>query len=184
MRQDPGHQVPWEGRACSDQRYEEGGARLPAAVSWTAPLMQQLHYKQRAHVSCSMMPFVLLMQPYRNWVDAAEQSQPARLLAVDVLTHCACCASAVPAGVPSNALYSVTWSPDCSLLAASSAGGAVYLFDYAKGIALKKWQLHDKPSLKVLVCALPHTAKTHLILHTMKHLPSLTVSIALRTQKA
>jgi hypothetical protein len=43
----------------------------------------------------------------------------------------------------------VAWSPDCSLLAASSAGGAVYLFDYAKGIALKKWQLHGKPSLRV-----------------------------------
>lgn len=25
----------------------------------------------------------------------------------------------------------------------------MYLFDYAKGIALKKWQLHSKPSLKV-----------------------------------
>jgi WD40 repeat protein len=62
-----------------------------------------------------------------------------------------CCCPCAPAGVPSNALYSVTWSPDCSLLAASSAGGAVYLFDYAKGIALKKWQLHDKPSLKVRV---------------------------------
>ena len=58
------------------------------------------------------------------------------------------CWSVVP-GVPSNALYSVTWSPAGDLLAASSAGGAVYLFDYAKGIALKKWQLHTKPSLKV-----------------------------------
>jgi WD40 repeat protein len=57
----------------------------------------------------------------------------------------------MPAGVPSNALYSVTWSPDCSLLAASSAGGAVYLFDYAKGVVLKNWQLHSKPSLRVSI---------------------------------
>lgn len=63
------------------------------------------------------------------------------------------CAAGMFAGVPSNALYSASWSPDCSLLAASSAGGAVYLFDYAKGIALKKWQLHSQPSLRVSV---PH----------------------------
>lgn len=57
-------------------------------------------------------------------------------------------------------LYSVAWSPDGSQLAASSASGAVYLYDYNKGVAVKKWQIHAKMSLRVsrapdtaLVCA-------------------------------
>lgn len=48
-----------------------------------------------------------------------------------------------------TALYSVAWCYDGSHLAASGVDGAVYLFDYAKGIAVKKWQLHTKMSLKV-----------------------------------
>ncbi|KAF6263074.1 hypothetical protein COO60DRAFT_1672788 [Scenedesmus sp. NREL 46B-D3] len=47
------------------------------------------------------------------------------------------------------ALYSVSWSLDGSQLAASGADGAVYLYDYAKGIAVKRWQLHTQTSLKV-----------------------------------
>eukprot|EP00775_Hariotina_reticulata_P007969 gene7969-8167_t len=47
-----------------------------------------------------------------------------------------------------TALYSVTWSPDGSQLAASTGSGAVILFDYAKGIAVKKWTLHSKSALK------------------------------------
>lgn len=47
------------------------------------------------------------------------------------------------------ALYSVSWSPDGSQLAASGANGAVYLYDYAKGVVVKKWQLHTQMSLKV-----------------------------------
>lgn len=43
----------------------------------------------------------------------------------------------------------MSWSLDGSQLAASGADGAVYLYDYAKGIAVKRWQLHTQTSLKV-----------------------------------
>jgi hypothetical protein len=50
----------------------------------------------------------------------------------------------------------------------------VYLFDYAKGIALKKWQLHDKPSLKVMLrpqcCGLvvvPHMTPEHCLVRAL-----------------
>jgi WD40 repeat protein len=54
------------------------------------------------------------------------------------------------------ALYSVCWSLDGSQLAASGANGAVYMYDYAKGIAVKKWQLHTQMSLKVKMLSSNH----------------------------
>lgn len=46
-------------------------------------------------------------------------------------------------------LYSVAWSPDGGQLASSSRTGHVFLYDYAKGVAVKKWKLHDATSLRV-----------------------------------
>ena len=39
-------------------------------------------------------------------------------------------------------LYSLAWSPDGRQLVASSDDGTVVLFDYGRGMAVKKWRVH------------------------------------------
>lgn len=46
-------------------------------------------------------------------------------------------------------LYSVTWSPDGSQLAASSSTGAIAIFDAAKGSLVKSLSLHRAASYRV-----------------------------------
>ncbi|KAG2445130.1 hypothetical protein HYH02_008598 [Chlamydomonas schloesseri] len=46
-------------------------------------------------------------------------------------------------------LYSVSWSADGKLLAASNDSGMIYIYDYARGMLIKGLRQHTKQSLKV-----------------------------------
>lgn len=45
-------------------------------------------------------------------------------------------------------LYSVSWSADGKLLAASNDSGMIYIYDYARGMLIKGLRQHTKQSLK------------------------------------